>query len=85
MAEQYHPRMFELVRHEDVSGASGEGIVATGVAWPDGAVAMQWRNEENDGLTTNQNRLSLKPAPDGVEATVEILGHNGSTALRWVD
>jgi hypothetical protein len=85
MAEQYHPRVFELVRHEDVSGASGEGVVATGVAWPDGTVAMQWRNEGNEGLTTNQNGLSIKPAPDGVEATVEIHGHGGATELRWVD
>ena len=79
------PRRFELVRREDVSGTSGEGVVAVGVAYPDGAVHMQWRNGENDDLEIDENGMATKQAPTGVEATEEIHGHGGRTEVRWVD
>ena len=82
---EHLPKRFELVRNEDYSGVSGEGVVATGVAYPDGAVHMQWRNEGNDDLTTDSNGCAFKPAPDGVEATIEVHGHEGRTEIRWVD
>ena len=85
MTEQHQPRRFELVRHEDESGTSGTGIVATGVEYPDGAVHMQWRNEENTDLETDSNGVAFKPAPDGIEATEEIHGHGGRTVVRWID
>lgn len=81
----HHPRRFELVRETDVSGTSGTGVVAVGVEYPDGAVHMQWRNESNDDLETESNGCAFKPAPDGVEATLEIHGHAGRTELRWID
>jgi len=81
----YRPHRFELIRTEDVSGTSGTGVVAVGVAYPDGAVHMQWRNAENGDLNTESNGCAFKPAPDGVEATVEIHGHGGRTELRWID
>lgn len=83
MTEQ--PRRFELVREEDVSNTSGTGVVAHGVAYPDGALHMQWRNADNADLDTDSNGCAFKPAPDGVEATEEIHGHGGRTELRWVD
>lgn len=79
------PRRFELVRHEDNTGTSGTGVVAVGVEYGDGAVHMQWLNEGNDDLETVSNGCAFKPAPDGVEATIEIHGHGGRTELRWVD
>ena len=83
--KEYQPRRFELVRTEDVSGTSGTGVVAVGVAYPDGAVHMQWRNKENEDLDIDSNGCAFKPAPDGVEATIEIHGHEGRTELRWID
>lgn len=79
------PRRFELVRLEDETGVSGTGVVAVGVAYPDGAVHMQWLNESNDDLETSSNGCAFKPAPDGVEATIEIHGHEGRTELQWID
>lgn len=79
------PRRFELVRLEDETGVSGTGVVAVGVAYPDGAVHMQWLNEGNDDLETSSNGCAFKPAPDGVEATIEIHGHEGRTELQWID
>lgn len=84
-AVDHRPRRFELVRMDDYSGVSGTGVVAVGVAYPDGAVHMQWRNAENDDLETDSNGVAFKPAPDGIEATIEIHGHEGRTELRWID
>ena len=35
-------RRFHLVRHEDVSGCSGCGVVAEGVIWSGGHVSLTW-------------------------------------------
>lgn len=74
-------RRFALVRHEDNTGTSGEGVVAVGVEYPDGAVHMQWQNDINEELDTESNGVAFKPAPDGVEATREIHGHGGNTEV----
>lgn len=78
-------RYFELHRHEDETGVSGEGIVAVGAVSKSGDAVMKWYNEDNDRLETNTDGLSIKPAPDGAEATQEIHGHGGRTELVWVD
>lgn len=78
-------RRFYLQRNEDNTGTSGEGIVAVGVEYPDGAVHMQWRNDQNPDLETRSNGMALKPAPDGIEATIEIHGHGGRTEVVWID
>lgn len=83
--EHAPPRRFKLVRHEDNTGVSGEGIVAHGVEFGDGAVVMQWHNEDNEQLADIPNGMAVKPAPNGVEATREVHGHEGRTELRWMD
>ena len=79
------PRRFKLLRHEDNTGTSGEGVVAYGVEYCDGAVHMQWNNEHNDDLDTDTNGVAFKPAPDGVEATREVHGHGGRTEVVYID
>lgn len=78
-------RCFEVHRETDVSGVSGEGVVAVGVVTEAGDAIMKWFNEDNPRLETNTDGLSIKPAPDGVEATEEIHGHGGRTEVVWVD
>lgn len=78
-------RRFKLVRYEDESGTSGTGVVAVGVEYPDGAVHMQWRNDDNEDLETRSNGCAFKPAPDGIEATREIHGHGGKTEVVMID
>lgn len=34
--------IFELVRNNDVTGISGVGVVAEGVIFSDGTVALRW-------------------------------------------
>lgn len=69
-----HPRTFDLIRYHDVSGVSGEGVVAWGVKFPDGSVALRWPGDH--------------PATavwDSVEAVLAIHGHNGLTVARFHD
>lgn len=79
------PRRFKLVRHEDNTGVSGEGVVVHGVEFHDGAVVMMWHNEDNDRLAEIPNGLAIKPAPNGIEAVKEVHGHDGKTKLVWID
>ncbi len=66
-------RLFSLVRHEDETGVSGTGIVAEGVEFGDGTVAMRWVSEH----TSTAIYFSI----DDVE---RIHGHDGKTQVNWI-
>jgi len=38
-------RMFQMVRNNDETGVSGTGIVADGIEFPNGMVAVCWRSK----------------------------------------
>lgn len=67
-------RRFHLVRREDETGISGIGLVAHGVQFPDGTVAMRW--------ATGTASTALYANIDDVEV---IHGHGGKTIVEWVD
>jgi len=67
-------RRFELHRHADITGVSGTGVVAEGVLFSTGWVALTW--------LTAINSLVFYPA---IENVFHIHGHGGSTAVVWVD
>lgn len=69
-----HVRRFVLVRHADVSGVSGVGIVAEGVRFTSGQVVLQWRREPG--------ALAVFA---GVGDLLRVHGHAGSTEIRWID
>lgn len=71
------PRRFELHRDTDVHGVSGEGHVADGVLWPDGAVSLRWHGEHPCASSWD--------APDGLTHAVAVHGHGGLTRLVWID
>lgn len=67
-------RVFELHRDEDETGVSGVGIVAEGVEFSDGEVAMRWIvGEHRSTVVWSQ----------GVDAVEAIHGHNGRTRLVY--
>jgi len=68
------PRRFQLVRSRDVSGVSGTGIVADGVQFPDGAVAIRWRGEHPSTVCWN-----------GLADARVVHGHDGLTTFEWLD
>jgi hypothetical protein len=69
-------RRFRLVRHHDVSGVSGTGVVAHGVQMPDGFVALRWCVP---GMPATWNLF------DAIEHVELLNGHQGKTEVEWID
>ena len=67
-------RRFELLRITDVSGVSGTGLVAEGVEFSSGKVALCWYGEYRS--------MSFWDSIDSLEA---VHGHEGSTKVVWID
>lgn len=69
-------RRFQLHRDEDVSGVSGTGVVAEGVAFEGDVVAMRWLG----GFPT-----SVVFHDRGVKSLQTVHGHDGRTRIVWLD
>lgn len=69
-----NPKRFYLWRNEDVSGVSGTGLVAWGVMWPDGTVALRWESE-----------FATTAIADSIFDVNRIYGHGGKTVIEWID
>lgn len=67
-------RRFLLVRHEDITGVSGTGVVAEGVEFTDGSVAVRWSSHRPSTVMW-----------ESVDDAITIHGHSGRTVIRWVD
>lgn len=67
-------RTFEFHRDTDVSGVSGTGIVADGIVFDDGHVALRWRGERRSTVTWSS-----------IEDAIAVHGHDGKTRLVWTD
>lgn len=67
-------RLFELHRDEDETGVSGTGVVAEGVVFGDGKVALRWKT------ATASTTLF-----DDVAQMLEVHGHDGKTRLVYAD
>lgn len=67
---------FELHRDQDVSGVSGTGVVAEGVEFTDGTVALRWCSEWPTSVVFHDR---------GMEAVEAIHGHGGATRIVWLD
>jgi hypothetical protein len=65
-------RTFHLVRERDDTGVSGVGIVAEGVEFSDGVVALRWRGQHASTVVWF-----------GLEDALAIHGHNGHTKVEW--
>jgi hypothetical protein len=70
------PRPFHLVRYDDVSDVSGTGIVAQGVQFRDGQIALQWCCP---GLPTSVAIWA------SIEDILVVHGHQGRTVVKWAD
>lgn len=66
-------RTFHLVRHVDVSGVSGTGVIAEGSQFTDGSVALRWLQHPS---------TAVWPSLDDVLA---VHGHQGATEARFLD
>ncbi len=71
------PRTWGLYRHEDTSGVSGTGLVATGALFPSGKAVLEWC-----GTTTGIQQISIY---DSLADVISIHGHGGRTEVVWFD
>lgn len=67
-------KRFLLQRYEDVTGASGVGIVAEGVEFTDSTVAVRWRSDNPSTV--------LWP---NIDSAMQVHSHDGKTELAWID
>ena len=71
--EKTTARRFILRRHEDVSGISGTGIVADGVEFMNGMVAISWRSPH-----------ACVNVYHSMRTVTELHGHQNRTEVEWV-
>lgn len=69
-----HMRRFVLRRIKDVTGNSGEGIVAEGTQYSDGSVVLVWLTHIKS-VTIYAN----------IEAVEQLHGHEHNTIVEWID
>lgn len=69
-------RRFVLDRDEDPTGVSGTGVVAEGVEFSDGVVALRWLTEWPSSVCHYER---------GMESVTAVHGHNGQTRIVWLD
>jgi hypothetical protein len=67
-------RAFVLVRDEDVTGISGTGIVAEGIEFTGGVVALRWLSEFPTSVVFHDR---------GMESVEAVHGHGGLTRVVW--
>lgn len=76
------PRRFHLLRHHDVSGVSGTGIVADGIIWPDGTASLRWRGERPS--TVHWDRIADAKAVHGHGGATEIVLDDAADRLARI-
>lgn len=69
-----YPLPFTLVRDVDETGVSGTGVVAEGVEFSDGTVALRWLGKWPTSVVFHER---------GIEAVIHVHGHNGNTRIDW--
>ena len=69
-------RRFQLHRDNDVTGVSGTGIIAEGVEFSDGTVALRWTSAWPTSVVFHDR---------GMEGIYAVHGHNGQTRVKWLD
>ena len=67
-------RRFRLQRHRDITGVSGEGLVANGVVFFGGVCIVHWRGPF---VSTTVHQ--------GIESVETVHCHDGLTSIVWDD
>lgn len=80
--KEVHTR-FVLQRDEDETGVSGTGVVAEGVEFSDGVVALRWIVPATSPGAGNPTSVVFHD--NGIESVEKIHGHGGKTRIVWID
>jgi hypothetical protein len=83
-------RRFELHRDVDISGVSGEGVVADGVQFED-ALVIEWPDGQSLYLPVGwcrvvwRGRFRSTVLWPSIDQVVAVHGHDGATRVEWLD
>lgn len=69
-------RRFILRREQDITGVSGVGVVAEGIEFTGGTVALRWLGLWPTSVVFHDR---------GIAAVEAVHGHGGSTIVVWLD
>jgi hypothetical protein len=75
-------KTFKLIRHTDVTGISGSGVVAEGVQFTDGTVVLRWLKA---GTARPDHVKPTTVIHDDLDSVIGLHGHNGATRVEFVD
>lgn len=87
-------RQFVLYRYKDVSGISGEGVVAEGVEFANGQAVLKWhpktsniRKRDVRNRTKNKDFMFHGSISvfQSVDEIIEIHGHKGNSEVLYLD
>lgn len=78
-------KMFKLVRDVDVTGISGTGVVAEGVEFSDGTVAMRWLDASVSPANRKRGVRATTVMHESVRSVEALHGHGGATHVEWVE
>lgn len=67
-------RMFVLQREVDETGISGTGVVAEGIEFSDGVVALRWLGLWPTSVVFHEQ---------GIDSVLHVHGHGGKTQVVW--
>jgi hypothetical protein len=67
-------KRFLVLRHTDVSGISGTGLVAEGVEFTDGVVVLRWQGAHQSTVVWGD-----------IDHARAIHSHDGATEFRYLD
>jgi hypothetical protein len=65
-------RLFTLVRDKDTTGVSGTGVVAEGIEFSSGVVALTWLSEWPTSVVFHDR---------GIESVEAVHGHGGASRI----
>jgi hypothetical protein len=74
LSDHQTSRRFFLYRFEDATGLGGLGVVADGVQFPDGTVALRWRGYY-PSTAIYENWMAVE----------HLHCHDGKSKIAWVD
>lgn len=72
--QSFEGKRFLLLRHEDISGVSGTGVVASGIQFPNGKCAMSWHS-----------RYTSIAIYDTIEDLIAVHSHGDKSEVKFID
>ena len=75
IGNRHGPWPFVLTREEDLTGVSGTGVVAEGVEFTGGVVALRWLSDWPTSVVFHDK---------GIESVEAVHGHGGKTRMVWL-